>query len=119
MAFVPDADAVAAKQPTCLADTKYYFDTYREVRSAWKDMDGNPITATGTVDSPGEDTVYYFISTDPSQVGSKADSGQTVTLETPLVVPGATTMQIQLKDSVTTNAGHCWLDKMNLKFLRS
>jgi hypothetical protein len=64
----------------------------------------------------GYDKIVEFQSLDPNP----HIKGDVVTLLSPLVSPGQTTMYIDTTDSVTTNTDndeeHCWLEKADFGF---
>ena len=114
MNFVPDAVAETTHGSTCTEGTEYTFDTYRTESGEGDDLwttypDGSDITPTGTVATPGNDIVYYFVSTDTTAV--TAHTHQTLTLSNAITVPGTGTFYVDFTDQISTNGGYCWLEQ--------
>ncbi len=112
LTFTPSADAVT-KNPggNCDSTKEFTFDFYRagsDGDSGWKDINGNIITPHGSPTAPVEDTVYLFMSTDPS----KFVAPNVFTLLTAATVPGNGTFVMDFTNRVSTYyAGNfCWLE---------
>ncbi len=114
--FAADAAAVAANEGCDDTTTEYTFDTYRDAEDddgLWNDQDGSAIDATGSVTTPGTDTVVLFITTDTGAVQAGAlgaHPNQVVALMNPVVVPTTVTLYWDFTDKVDSNSGQCWLE---------
>lgn len=117
MKFIPDDEAVEAFPEYCSTEVEYTYDIYRAGESdsnLWKDNEGKIIPATGTPDDPSAVPVYIFVSTDPTSVD--AHPHQTITLASPLVVPGQATFVVDFTDQVSSALEHCWLETPTMSF---
>ena len=110
------SDAIGFKSGTtfgtCTADTQYWQDIYRDGESDWLDVDLNPIVGHGSDDTPVDDQVTTVITTDTTAVIARGFSThQVIPLQSPLVVPGASTFYWNGQGSVTTGDGRpCGLE---------
>lgn len=87
----------------CVAGVTTVKDTYRagNEETAWRDIAGATITARGTDAAPVEDLVWIFITTNEAAVDARGYGvNQTITLDSPLVIPGTTTLYWDLTDAL-------------------
>jgi hypothetical protein len=116
--FKADQTAVDAHAGCADTDTTYTFDTARE-GSTLVDLDGTVTNATGTAATPGEDTQYVFITTDPTALSSPySDHGMTLT--SALEVPGNLTLYVDFTDQISNNTddggNYCWVEQPAVGF---
>lgn len=120
MTFRPDDVAEAAFPGVCDSETDAVFDIYRTDSddTAWIDVDGNEITATGTPDEPSVDRVSVFASTDPAAAIAALgiSENQAGELTSGLTVPAEITFYADFSDSVSETDGNCWLEGGELGF---
>jgi hypothetical protein len=97
----------------CVAGTTYRGDIYREggEDEPFRDLDLNPIPATGSDAVPSEDGVFIFFSTDKAGAGSRglADN-QVVPLVSPLVIPDEITFSWDASNAVVDDVTRCLLE---------
>lgn len=117
--FVPNSTAVTAFPGVCSTGVTSTFDIYRTDSGdagLWKDKDGNAIAASGVGNTPGDDTVFIYATTNAASVTGGAigaHSNQTVTLTGNLVVPGNTTFYIDFADGITGSTAICKIEGGN------
>lgn len=116
--FKADSEAVNAASSPCSEGTEYSLDIYRtDSGDSWKDVNGAAITPHGASGSPEADTVYIFVSRNPSAIPSTtAHENQVGTLGSSLVVPGQATFYADGSHQVTNNDGSCGLNGLTLGF---
>lgn len=105
LGFVP-----ATTEGGCTGGASYTHDTYRAGNEtvAFKDINGNPITARGTEATPLEDPIWTFASTDPSAVEGRGYSqNQIIPLSAQLVVPGSTTFYWDASNALQSTGDGC------------
>jgi hypothetical protein len=126
MAFKPNETAATTLGSDCgSTETLHTYDIFRAGDSQWHNYEtGEKMDGTGTKDSPGDDTVYIYASTDAS-VLTDTNVYQRVTLESPLVieqnVKTTTVFEPDYRDKIyddngTTDGGHCWMAQGGIEF---
>lgn len=117
LTFRPDAEASAAFPAICPSNSDAVFDIYRtDSGDSWKDLDGNVIAPSGTISSPGDDTVFVFASTNVSALltGPFApDPNQTQELTGSLTVPGQATFYVDFSGGVKGDDDRCSIEGGN------
>ncbi len=109
----------SATEGTCNAATTYVKDFYRAGNEEvpFRDPAGAVITATGTDDTPSEDLVWVFFSTNPAAVVARGYStSQVASLSTGMVVPGTTTFYWTGLNAVLQKPGGCDIAPTDIGF---
>lgn len=101
----------------CVANVEYSGDIYREGENDWKDVDLNPITGSGTDESPVNDHVTIFMTRSPAAAIARGISeNQIVELGSNLIVPGQSTFVMDASQAVLSWGTGCGLEKPAISF---
>ncbi len=97
--------ALSSWPDVCQENVDYDKDLYLASSSqVWKDVSGNPVTATGTETTPSENLITLFATTDSSQAISGSlglASSQVFTLSSPITLPAKITFYIDYTEGVS------------------
>jgi hypothetical protein len=92
----------------CTAGTTYTVDTYRDGQTGWRDVDGNPISGSGTDASPIDDQVDVFFTTNPAAVQARGYSPFQITpLTNGATIPGTTNFVYDVTGQVVDDGMAC------------
>ena len=123
--FKANQAAVDADTAACVStETEHVIDIYRSdsgEETPWVDNNGAAVTATGSGDTLGDDTVVIFASTNPSAAMGRSTNpvhdNQLAALTAELQVPGQTTFYADGSDQITSSEGDCGLSSIELGFI--
>jgi hypothetical protein len=121
LSYRPDADAEEAFPELCDTDVTYTGDIYRanSDETPWRDIDGNEIEGRGDEETPVEDVVYIFASTDSDDLleGSLGVvENQSIALTSSLSSPGSSTFIFDTTDWVVDRNETCSLEGGTMGF---
>jgi hypothetical protein len=97
----------------CVAGTTYRGDIYRDggEDEPFRDLDLNPIPATGSDATPSEDGVFILFTTDRAGAGGRGFAeNQLIPLASPLIVPDEITFSWDATNAVVDDVTRCLLE---------